>query len=132
MCHKHVFSTSHKLNLINANSISYSTHYSSISTFPNNAVSYLFVNIVFSYKYVYESILSSVIIWLGSSNKCSFCEEKITLKLTTTRVNDIFWKEVRSLDWDNFSEKNKFNGPNQKLTWKDENGPLNISERLKQ
>jgi len=30
-------------------------------SFPNNAVPYLFVNIVFSYKYVYQSILSSVI-----------------------------------------------------------------------
>jgi len=48
-------------------------------TFPNNAASYLLVNIVFSNKYVYRSIWTSS--WLKTSNKCSYFYKKCTLKL---------------------------------------------------
>jgi len=58
---KHICSIMCKLNLLFCQTLSLTPPASQAFSFPNNAASYLFVNILFSYKYVYQSIVSSLI-----------------------------------------------------------------------
>jgi len=47
---------------------------------------------VFSYQYVYQSICSSVIKLIKSSNKCCYFEEKTTLKLSLVGLTPVMKK----------------------------------------